>query len=79
MFKHVRRGKEYRQELFKMPQFWVGASLLIFGVILSIIKMPYLIDVLLIIVGFILAVSCKYRIIGRLDERLDERYKHSKP
>ncbi|PIN86873.1 hypothetical protein COV19_02605 [Candidatus Woesearchaeota archaeon CG10_big_fil_rev_8_21_14_0_10_44_13] len=70
MFKFMAYRKEYFKELVRMPYFWMGIVLIILAEILISFKLiSFIIWLVIFLAGFISIISCKYRIIGRLEER----------
>lgn len=64
----MKHKKEYQKELFRAPTFWIGAGLIILGVIFSLLKFNLLLYLFLLIVGLFLVFTTKSRAMGRLDE-----------
>lgn len=66
--------KEYRQQLFKQPTFWVGIILVAVGGILRYTNIiSSLTFTVIFIVGFVLMISSKYRILGRLEQKYSNK------
>jgi hypothetical protein len=72
MLKKVKHTKEYQKELFRTPTFWGGVALIILGGIFAFLKFNLVLYLVLLIAGFFLVFTTKYRIMGRLEG------KHSK-
>jgi len=65
----MKKGKEYRHELFRMPLFWVGAGLFVLGIILSPVLKNTLLTLVLMLGGGGLAIGCKYLVLKKLKRK----------
>lgn len=62
--------KEYRQQLFRTPAFWIGLVVFILAIVLRLTELiGGLIFTILFVIGFIFMITSKYRIIGRLEQK----------